>query len=125
HATPKRLEDLRTREPAIAALHDAGYDPTLDLDELAQLPADTFGYHYAAFMRGNGIEPLRDLIELAPTNLLEYTLCRGYKLHDLMHVILGADTSTLGEIRVVAYSIGQARDQRAEAAKLALAVLLL
>jgi ubiquinone biosynthesis protein Coq4 len=124
-ATPQRLRELRGREPALAALHDAGYCPALDIDDLARLPRDTLGHHYAAFVRANGIDPLRDLIELTPSNLLEYTICRAYKLHDLMHVILGADTSVLGEVRIVAYSIGQARGEGGEAAELALAVLLL
>ena len=60
-----------------------------------------------------------------PTNLLEYLMRRAYKLHDLMHVVIGADASVLGEVRIVSYSIGQARDPGARAPALALAVLFM
>jgi hypothetical protein len=60
-----------------------------------------------------------------PTTTLEYLVRRAYKLHDLMHIVLGADATVLGEVRIVAYSLGQARRDSARAPAMALAVLFL
>ena len=77
-------------------------------------------------MRDNGIEPLGDQVELGPPrNLPAYALRRAYKLHDVLHVALGCDASVLGEVRIVSYSVGQARAGTVRAAALALVVLLL
>ena len=62
--------------------------------------------------------------ELA-ANLLEYRLRRAYKLHDVLHVVIGADASILGEVRIVSYSLGQAQGSALRAPALALAVLML
>jgi len=58
----------------------------------------------------------------------EYLFRRAYKLHDLMHVVLGAAASVLGEVRIVSYSIGQAdasSTERIRAPAMALAVLVM
>ena len=83
------------------------YYPTVDLEELAQLPKGTLGYEYAQHMNQNGIHPLRisdDLIEAARANpfALRFTAT-----HDIFHVLLGFDTSYAGEIGVLGFTIGQ------------------
>lgn len=123
-------EQIRRAEkdmPALAQLFAEKFDPELDLARLAQLPDGTLGREYARFVRDNGIEPLGDLLELqAPSHLIEYVMRRGYKLHDVMHVALGCDASVLGEVRIVSYSLGQARGRGARLAPAAaLGVLLL
>jgi len=120
------LRSLREEEPAIAALFEEEYDPEMDVERLQSLPDGTLGREYARFIRANAIDPLGDLLELpAPKNVLEYTFRRAYKLHDVMHVVLGCDTSILGEVRIVSYSVGQRRGDDGAAADLALAVLFL
>lgn len=126
--TPERIEEARARHPECAALWDERYDPPLALDALARLPAGALGHEYARFVRENGIEPLGSLVEWGrPRNLLQYILLRSYKLHDVMHVVLGCPATPLGEVPIVAFSVGQAsadaRTGRAPA--LALAVVLL
>ena len=99
-STPERLERAAGRHarPRVRALHP-------------REPAST---------------PLRTLLALGePKNLLEYQFRRAYKLHDLMHVVLGADATVLGEVPIVAYSLGQAKDEGARAPALALAVLFM
>ncbi|MGH7857757.1 MAG: Coq4 family protein [Candidatus Binatia bacterium] len=124
--SPERIRKLAGGEPALVELHEGAYDPELDLERLEALSEGSLGREYARFIRENGIDPLGDLLELArPTNLLEYAFRRAYKLHDLMHVVLGCDASVLGEVRIVSYSVGQSRDEDGRAADLALAVLLL
>ena len=125
-ASPERVRRMTEEQPAVADLYGEGYDPELDVARLAELPDGTLGREYARFIRDNGIDPLGDLLALgAPTNLLEYAFRRAYKLHDVMHVVLGCDTSVLGEVRIVSFSVGQAGAEDGRAADLALAVLLL
>ncbi|MGH7822493.1 MAG: Coq4 family protein [Candidatus Binatia bacterium] len=124
--SPERIAKLAAGEPALLALYEQGYDPGLGRERLESLPDGTLGREYARFIRDNGIDPLGDLLDLArPSNLIEYTFRRAYKLHDMMHVVLGCDASVLGEVRIVSYSVGQSRDDDGRAADLALAVLLL
>jgi ubiquinone biosynthesis protein Coq4 len=122
----QRIRRVTEADPTLATLFAERYDPTLDVDSLAKLPDGTLGCEYARFIRANGIDPLGDLLELEqPKNPLEYAFRRAYKLHDVMHVVLGCDTSILGEVRIVSYSVGQSRDDNGRAAALALAVLFL
>jgi len=123
---PQRIRQLEEEQPALAELFEERYDPTLVPERLEALPDGSLGREYARFMRDNKIDPLGDLLEMpAPRNVLEYTFRRAYKLHDVMHVVLGCDTSVLGEVRIVSYSVGQRRDNDGAAADLALAVLFL
>jgi ubiquinone biosynthesis protein COQ4 len=124
--SPERIRELSEELPALAALYEEKYDPEIDLARLEALPAGSLGHEYARLMRDNGLDPLGDLLALgAPQNLLEYSFRRAYKLHDVMHVVLGCDTSVLGEVRIVSYSVGQRRGNDGAAADLALAVLFL
>ena len=125
----ERLREIETRQPAIAALFAERYDPPLEPVRLERLPDGTLGREYARFLRANGIDPLGELLEMpAPRNVAEYLFRRAYKLHDVLHVVLGCDASVLGEVRIVSYSLGQAQGGAGNAARapaLALAVLFL
>jgi ubiquinone biosynthesis protein Coq4 len=126
NAPPGRVAELEQQNPALAALFREGYDPALEPERLERLPAGTLGREYARFIRANGIDPLGNLLALGePRNLLEYQFRRAYKLHDVLHVVLGCDATVLGEVPIVAYSLGQARSTGVRAPALALAVLLL
>lgn len=123
---PERVAALE-REPALAALYAEGYDPQLDPARLEALPDGSLGREYARFLAANRIDPLGTLLAMdAPRNLAQYLFRRAYKLHDLMHVALGCDATVLGEVQIVAYSLGQSRERAAgRAPGLALAVLFL
>jgi len=124
--SPERIRRLGETSPGLMALYEEGYDPEMTVERLERLPDGTLGREYARFIRSNQIDPLGDLLELErPKNPLEYMFRRAYKLHDVLHVVLGCDTSVLGEVRIVSYSVGQAREGDGDAANLALAVLLL
>jgi len=124
--SPERVRELSGDEPALVELFEEAYDPAIDVARLEVLPDGSVGREYARLMRDNGLDPLADLLALgAPKNLLEYAFRRAYKLHDVMHVVLGCDTSVLGEVRIVSYSVGQRRGDDGAAADLALAVLFL
>jgi len=125
-APPGREAELARKNPTLAALFREGYDPTLEPERLEQLPDGTLGREYARFIRANAIDPLGNLLALSrPKNLLEYQFWRAYKLHDVLHIVLGCDATVLGEVPIVAYSLGQARSSGVRAPALALVVLLL
>jgi ubiquinone biosynthesis protein Coq4 len=126
NAPPGRVAEIERQSPALAALFREGYDPALERSALERLPDGTLGREYARFIRENQIDPLGNLLALSrPQNLLEYQFWRAYKLHDVLHVVLGCDATVLGEVPIVAYSLGQARATGVRAPALALVVLLL
>jgi ubiquinone biosynthesis protein Coq4 len=126
NAPPGREAQLAREHPELAALFAEGYDPALEPARLEALPDGTLGREYARFIRANRIDPLGNLLALSkPKNLLEYQFYRAYKLHDVLHIVLGCDATALGEVPIVAYSLGQARSTAVRAPALALCVLLL
>lgn len=96
---------------AMARLYAEGYDPALDMEALGKMPAGTLGHRYYRFITENDLHPLESLAHIQATDLLSYTYRRAYKLHDILHVVMGWDTSTLGELRLVAFSVGQSGDE--------------
>jgi ubiquinone biosynthesis protein COQ4 len=126
NAPAGREAEIAAQSPRLAALFREGYDPALDPAALERLPDGTLGREYARFIRENAIDPLGNLLALSrPKNLLEYQFWRAYKLHDVMHIVLGCDATVLGEVPIVAYSLGQARATGVRAPAMALVVLLL
>ena len=99
---------LGANSKVLALLKDfAGYYPSINLEELSQLPIGSLGYEYAQHMHKCGIQPLeisQDLREEADSHLfaLRYTVT-----HDIFHVLLGFDTSYAGEMGVFAFTIAQ------------------
>ena len=90
------------------------------------LPDGTLGREYARFIRSNGIDPLGNLVDWGtPQSFAEYALLRAYKLHDVMHVVLGCDATVMGEVRIVSFSLGQGRGDRPRGPAAALSVLFL
>lgn len=125
-ADPGQLSALEAAQPEIAALFVEGYDPQLDPARLERLPDGTLGREYLRFLRANRIDPLGELLAMKqPTNFAEYLFRRAYKLHDVLHVALGCDATVLGEVRILAYTLGQARGGAVQPPALALAVLFL
>ena len=123
---PSREAEVARENPELAALFREGYDPALEPARLEALPDGTLGREYARFIRANQIDPLGNLLALSrPKNLLEYQFWRAYKLHDVLHVVLDCDATALGEVPIVAYSLGQARSTGVRAPAMALCVLLL
>jgi len=101
-------EARRTAHPALWAMYEQRYDPPVDLRELDRLPADTLGGTYARFMSDNGIQQLQSMVRMRrPQTFLEWSIRRAYKMHDVMHGILGCDAEIMGEVRINAWSAGQ------------------
>lgn len=127
--TPGEAARIAHRIPAIVDLFHEGYDPDISPSRLAAMPPGSLGNEYAKFIRRNGIDPLGTLLAMGPpTNPVQYMFRRAYKLHDVLHVALGCDASILGEVRIVAWSLGQGASGDGivgRAPAMALAVLLM
>lgn len=85
----------------------AGYHPRIDLEELSRYPQGTLGREYAEHMKANHIQPLNispQLEEVARRNVFAL---RYVVTHDILHVLLGFDTSYAGEMGVLAFNVTQ------------------
>lgn len=95
--------------PALWSMYKERYDPPVDLARLEKLPDGTLGRTYARFMSDNGIQQLQSMVKIRqPRNFSEWVIRRAYKLHDVMHAILDCDAEIMGEVRINAWSAGQA-----------------
>ena len=98
---------------AEAMLSDRYLSPTPDLDELAALPEGSLGRAFHHYLTSNGLDPtlLREsaFIEAHKRRGDEvgYLAERGFQLHDMFHVLTGYDTTPLGEVRVVSFTVAQ------------------
>jgi len=71
------------------------------LPGLLQLPRNTLGYHYAAFMEAHRISPdSRDQVTFVDDPVLAYVMTRYRETHDLTHCVLGMETNMVGEVLV-------------------------
>ncbi len=97
-----RLEHRAALDPV------RGYLPEVDLQALARLPEGTFGRAYATFMSEHGLDPfvLTDAVDDEIRGRNAYGI-RVATTHDMLHVLLGFDTSWEGELGVLAFSHGQ------------------
>lgn len=101
-----RMQPRPRFRAAIDAIAD--YEPRVDLDTLARLPENTFGYAVARFMRDNGLSwfVVTDEIDPEMRRRNAYGI-RLARTHDLIHVLTGFDTSWPGEMGVYAFQYGQ------------------
>lgn len=109
----KRLDRFFT-DPSGARLYDehrAIDSRTVDLDQLAALPAGTLGHAYAHFLRSRGFTP--DVFDGPPPDVSDprasYVIQRMRQTHDLWHVVTGHDTDPAGEIALQAFTFAQVR----------------
>lgn len=72
---------------------------SLGFNNLAQLPHNTLGFQYHAFMSSRGYQPEGRLpVRFVGDPELAFVLQRYRDVHDLWHVLLGLPTSVLGEL---------------------------
>ena len=94
-------------------LEDRYLSPLPDRKHLASLPQGSLGREYERYLADNDLDPnlLREsaFIEAhaARGDDVGYLAERGFQLHDLFHVLTGFDTTPLGEVRVVSFSVAQ------------------
>lgn len=99
---------MNANPAVVAQLQDlAGDTPSINLEDLHQLPEGTLGYEYAQHMLKNGIQPLEISDDLQAEAALNPFALRYTITHDIFHVLLGFDTSYAGEMGVAAFTIAQ------------------
>ena len=98
---------------AARMLADRYLSPAPDLEALAQLPEGSLGCAFVKYMRDNELDPklLRESAFIEAHHKrgkdVGYLAERGFQLHDMFHVLTGYDTTPLGEVRVVSFTVAQ------------------
>jgi ubiquinone biosynthesis protein COQ4 len=107
-------DDMALSHPMAKKMLEDGYlSPTPDVDYLAGLPDGTLGKTFAAYLSDNNLDPdlLRESAFIDAHKKrgedVGYLAERGFQLHDLFHVLTGFDTTPLGEVRVVSFTVAQ------------------
>jgi ubiquinone biosynthesis protein Coq4 len=81
--------------------------------QLSALPDGTLGREFARYLTDNGLDAnlLRESAFIEAHRKrgddVGYLAERGFQLHDLFHVLTGFDTTPLGEVRVVSFTVAQ------------------
>ena len=107
-------ELARTNPSAEEMLKNRYLSPIPDVAQLAALPDGSFGKEFERHLTSNDLDVnlLREsaFIEAhqARGDDVGYLAERGFQLHDLFHVLTGYDTTPLGEVRVVSFTVAQA-----------------
>jgi ubiquinone biosynthesis protein COQ4 len=74
---------------------------TINLNELAKYPEQTFGRKYVDFLNVNNITPdSRKPVHFIEDSELAYVMRRYREIHDFTHCILGMKTNMIGEVTV-------------------------
>jgi ubiquinone biosynthesis protein Coq4 len=106
-------EMVLTHPLAQQMLEERTLSPVPDLEALAALPEGSLGRAFETYMTENDLDP----VLLRESAFIEahkkrgedvgYLAERGFQLHDMFHVLTGFDTSPLGEVRVVSFTVAQ------------------
>eukprot|EP00048_Salpingoeca_helianthica_P014039 m.213718 g.213718 ORF g.213718 m.213718 type:complete len:261 (-) comp15579_c0_seq3:1942-2724(-) len=92
-ASPTGAEILR-EQPRVST-------STVDFDQLAQLPPNTFGHAYYLYLRENGISSdTRKPVRFVDDKDLAYVAQRYREIHDFVHTLLGMSISVQAELVV-------------------------
>ena len=98
---------------AAEMLNDRYLSPTPDVARLAALPDGTLGREFERYLTENNLD-VNLLRESAFIKAhyergedVGYLAERGFQLHDMFHVLTGFDTTPLGEVRVVSFTVAQ------------------
>lgn len=108
------FDAMALANPIADAMLESRYlSPTPDVAHLAALPDGSLGREFARYLTDNDLDPnlLREsaFIEAhrARGKDVGYLAERGFQLHDMFHVLTGFDTTPLGEVRVVSFTVAQ------------------
>ena len=101
-AAPMKRILLENKDMAVM-LKDRWRPRSVDLDALKSLPDNSLGYHYAQHLIGNKIPLMR--YDDPVISDADYIVHRLRETHDILHVLLGCDTSYCGELQTQAFAI--------------------
>jgi ubiquinone biosynthesis protein COQ4 len=107
-------DNLALANPVVQEMLEHRYlSPEPDLEYLASLPEETLGNQFEAMLRSKGLDAnmLRESAFIDAHRKrgedVGYVAERGWQLHDLYHVLTGWDTSPIGEVKVVSFTVAQ------------------
>lgn len=110
----KGFDRLALANPAASEmLSDRFLSPTPDVEFLSSLQEGSLGKEFERYLTENKLDAnlLREsaFIDAHEKRGEEvgYLAKRGFQLHDLFHVLTGYDTTPLGEVRVVSFTVAQ------------------
>ncbi len=98
---------------AEAMLKDRYLSPSPDIEKLSGLPDGSLGREFARYLTDNDLDAnlLRESAFIGAHRARGedpgYLAERGFQLHDVFHVLTGFDTTPLGEVRVVSFTVAQ------------------
>ena len=108
------FDRMSLANPASEAMLAERYlSPVPDVTDLAGLPEGTLGKAFERYLSENDLDPnlLRESAFIEAHRRrgddVGYLAERGFQLHDLFHVLTGYDTTPLGEVRVVSFTVAQ------------------
>jgi ubiquinone biosynthesis protein Coq4 len=100
--------DRLLEQPGVRALFESRYMPEPEpLDRLTALGEGTLGFEYARYMRQNKLAPPTPSRRIDFNDPAAYLAERVRMTHPLLHLITEYDASSLGELALQAYYIGQ------------------
>lgn len=110
----KAYDEIALSHPVAADLLKERYlAPTPKIAELEALPKESLGYAFARYLIDNQLDPalLRESAFIEAHEKrgedVGFLAARGFQLHDMFHVLTGYDTTPLGEVRVVSFTVAQ------------------
>ncbi|MEO2167355.1 MAG: Coq4 family protein [bacterium] len=113
-AALQSFDALALGDPQADAMLKSRYlSPSPDVEELSSLPGGTLGREFARYLVDNELDAnlLRESAFIGAHRArgedVGYLAERGFQLHDLFHVLTGYDTTPLGEVRVVSFTVAQ------------------
>jgi ubiquinone biosynthesis protein Coq4 len=77
----------------------------IDLQQLHELPKNTFGYTYSDMMLKNNLKPVP--VEKIEDNDFSYLAIHIGETHDIWHIVTGSDTDKPGEVKLEAFYVAQ------------------
>jgi ubiquinone biosynthesis protein Coq4 len=101
------------KDSALLELYANRYHPRFPTKaELLKMPPGSLGWHLGRHLEANAITPDFQGIDTTGAfakqeTFAEYARMRGLRLHDVLHVLLGVDTSPIGEGQVSAFAAAQ------------------
>ncbi|MEA5505645.1 Coq4 family protein [Halotia wernerae UHCC 0503] len=105
HAFQLAVEAMKAKPEVAEIVAERYMAPPHDLEALLQYPQDSLGYTYASSLKQQGFQTLAAEVKIeSDTSYIEN---RWQQTHDIWHIIVGFDTSEIGEIGLQAFYLAQ------------------
>jgi ubiquinone biosynthesis protein COQ4 len=105
-ATELSIEFMKS-QPEVAKIFQERYiAPSVNLEDLLQLPSDSLGHTYATYIKDSGFDPnFYRLVNVEDD--ISYCFMRMRQTHDIWHIVANFDTDVYGELGLKAFELAQ------------------